>query len=139
MSNKKYWSSLDELNETPAYKEQAANEFHINSDENDVTEFGSNRRDFLKAMGFSVSIAALSSACQIPVKKAIPYTIDLRKAVPEIVPGVAEYFASTYCITIFMIIAVARITRAGNIQYMRIIMVRPFFPAIRIQWQISTL
>jgi len=97
MSNKKYWSSLDELNETPAYKEQAANEFHINSDENDVTEFGSNRRDFLKAMGFSVSIAALSSACQIPVKKAIPYTIDLRKAVPEIVPGVAEYFASTYC------------------------------------------
>ena len=97
MSNKKYWSSLDELNETPAYKEQAANEFHINGDENDVTEFGSNRRDFLKAMGFSVSIAALSSACQIPVKKAIPYTIDLRKAVPEIVPGVAEYFASTYC------------------------------------------
>ena len=98
MSNKKYWSSLDEMNETPTYLEQASKEFNVDTtaiEENNEVE--PSRRDFLKAMGFSVSVAALASACKIPVKNAIPYTFDLRKAVPEIVPGVAEYFATTYC------------------------------------------
>jgi MoCo/4Fe-4S cofactor protein with predicted Tat translocation signal len=91
MSNKKYWSSLDEMNETPAYLEQASKEFNVDTtaiEENNEVE--PSRRDFLKAMGFSVSVAALASACKIPVKNAIPYTFDLRKAVPEIVPGVAD-------------------------------------------------
>ena len=97
MSNKKYWTSLDELNETPQYKEQAAKEFNFEIDANDADEQGgTNRRDFLKAMGFSVSIAALASACKIPTHKAIPYTIDLRKPVPEVTPGVADYFATTF-------------------------------------------
>ncbi len=97
MSNKKYWTSLDELNETPQYKEQASKEFNFEVDANDAeNNGGTNRRDFLKAMGFSVSVAALSSACKIPTHKAIPYTIDTRKAVPELVPGVADYFASTF-------------------------------------------
>ena len=97
MSNKKYWTSLDELNETPQYKEQAAKEFNFEINENDTEENGgTNRRDFLKAMGFSVSVAALASACKIPTHKAIPYTIDLRKAVPEVTPGLAVYFASTF-------------------------------------------
>ena len=97
MSNKKYWSSLDEMNETPAYLEQASKEFNVDAtaiEENDGAE--PSRRDFLKAMGFSVSVAALASACKIPVHNAIPYTFDLRNAIPEIVPGVAEYFASTF-------------------------------------------
>ncbi|MBK9328592.1 MAG: TAT-variant-translocated molybdopterin oxidoreductase [Sphingobacteriales bacterium] len=97
MSNKKYWTSLEELNETPQYKEQAAKEFNFEIGANDAEETGgTNRRDFLKAMGFSVSVAALASACKIPTNKAIPYTLDTRKAVPEVVPGVADYFASTY-------------------------------------------
>ncbi|MFN8284694.1 MAG: TAT-variant-translocated molybdopterin oxidoreductase [Chitinophagales bacterium] len=99
MSNKKYWSSLDEMNETPAYLDQASKEFNVDTttlEENDNDGAEPSRRDFLKVMGFSVSAAALASACKIPVNKAIPYTFDLRKAVPEIVPGVAEYFASTF-------------------------------------------
>ena len=99
MSNKKYWTSLEELNETPQYKEQAAKEFNFVEESNsadDQSENGTNRRDFLKVMGFSVSAAALASACKIPTHKAIPYTIDLRKQVPEFVPGVADYFASTF-------------------------------------------
>ncbi|QQR98535.1 MAG: TAT-variant-translocated molybdopterin oxidoreductase [Sphingobacteriales bacterium] len=96
MSNKKYWTSLEELNNTPAYIEKVTNEF--NNVEDNVEETGNehSRRDFLKAMGFSVSIAAVASACQIPVKHAIPYTFDLRNQMPEIVPGVAEYFATSY-------------------------------------------
>ena len=97
MSNKKYWTSLDELNETSQYIEKASKEFNYERDAADSDETdGTNRRDFLKAMGFSVSIAALASACKMPTHKAIPYTIDLRKPVPEVVPGVADYFASTY-------------------------------------------
>ncbi|MEZ5026286.1 MAG: TAT-variant-translocated molybdopterin oxidoreductase [Chitinophagales bacterium] len=97
MSNKKYWTSLDELNETPLYKEQAMKEFDIDTNETEESNSnGTNRRDFLKAMGFSVSVAALASACKISTHKAIPYTIDLRKPVPEVVPGVPEFFASTF-------------------------------------------
>ncbi len=97
MSNKKYWTSLDELNQTPQYKEQAAKEFNFEVDAIETEENGgTNRRDFLKAMGFSVSVAALASACKIPTHKAIPYTIDTRKAVPEVTPGVADYFATTF-------------------------------------------
>jgi MoCo/4Fe-4S cofactor protein with predicted Tat translocation signal len=29
MSNKKYWSSLEEMNETPQYLEQASKEFNV--------------------------------------------------------------------------------------------------------------
>jgi len=97
MSNKKYWSSLDELNETPQYKEQASKEFnYMEETDADASESGTNRRDFLKVMGFSISAAAIATACKIPTHKAIPYTIDLRKQVPEVVPGVADYFASTF-------------------------------------------
>jgi molybdopterin-containing oxidoreductase family iron-sulfur binding subunit len=98
MSNKKYWTSLDELNETPQYKEQASKEFNFNveSIESEQENAGTNRRDFLKVMGFSVSMAALSSACKISTHKAIPYTFNPHKAAQEVVPGVATYFASTF-------------------------------------------
>lgn len=53
---------------------------------------GSNRRDFLKLLGFSVTAAAVAAGCDIPVKRAIPYVIK-----PDaIIPGVATYYASTY-------------------------------------------
>ncbi|MEM1215937.1 MAG: 4Fe-4S ferredoxin, partial [Bacteroidota bacterium] len=51
----------------------------------------SNRRDFLKYLGFGIGAVSLAS-CEIPVRKAIPYVVK-----PDsIVPGVATYFASTY-------------------------------------------
>jgi len=51
----------------------------------------SNRRDFLKLLGFGIGAATLAS-CEIPVKKAIPYVIK-----PDtIVPGIANYYASTF-------------------------------------------
>lgn len=51
----------------------------------------SNRRDFLKLLGFGVGAATLAS-CEAPIKKAIPYTIR-----PDaIVPGIANYYASTF-------------------------------------------
>lgn len=51
-----------------------------------------NRRDFLKAMGFSVSAAALAASCEIPTKYAAPYV----NKPEEITPGKAVYYASSF-------------------------------------------
>jgi len=50
------------------------------------------RRDFLKFLGFSTVAATLVASCEMPVRRAIPYAIK-----PEdIVPGVPNYYASTF-------------------------------------------
>ena len=51
-----------------------------------------NRRDFLKLLGFGLGAATVAAGCDIPIKKAIPYVIKPE----EIVPGVANYYASTF-------------------------------------------
>lgn len=51
-----------------------------------------NRRDFLKLLGFGLGAATVAAGCDIPVKKAIPYVVKPE----EIVPGVANYYASTF-------------------------------------------
>ena len=53
---------------------------------------GSNRRDFLKMLGFGLGAATVAAGCEIPIKRAIPYTIKP----DEIVPGVANYYASSF-------------------------------------------
>ena len=51
-----------------------------------------NRRDFLKFLGFGLGAATIAAGCDIPVKKALPYVTK-----PDsIVPGIANYYASTY-------------------------------------------
>ena len=52
---------------------------------------GTNRRDFLKMMGFGIAAASLA-ACEAPIRKAIPY---LNKPI-DVDPGVPNYYASTY-------------------------------------------
>ncbi len=51
-----------------------------------------NRRDFLKLLGFGLGAATVAAGCDIPVKKAIPYVVKPE----EIVPGIANYYASTF-------------------------------------------
>ena len=54
--------------------------------------FAANRRDFLKFMGFGLGAATVAASCEIPVRRAIPYVVK-----PDtIVPGVANYYASSY-------------------------------------------
>ena len=98
MSNsKKYWKGIEELKETPEFLNQKHNEFaeelpvdRFLGDEQ-VVSTQTNRRDFLKVLGFSVTAASLA-ACEAPVRKAIPY---LNKP-EEITPGVANYYATSY-------------------------------------------
>src|SRR5690606_14516356 len=97
-SNKKYWKSVEELNENSSIVETLKqNEFvsEIPTDEflgnKPALEASSTtRRDFLKYVGFSTAAASLA-ACEGPVIKSIPYVVQ-----PEsIIPGVANYYATT--------------------------------------------
>ncbi|WP_299333728.1 TAT-variant-translocated molybdopterin oxidoreductase [uncultured Psychroserpens sp.] len=97
-SNKKYWKSVEELNENSSIVETLQqNEFvnEIPTDEflgnkESLEASSTTRRDFLKYVGFSTAAASLA-ACEGPVIKSIPYVVQ-----PEsIIPGVANYYATT--------------------------------------------
>jgi molybdopterin-containing oxidoreductase family iron-sulfur binding subunit len=94
---KVYWQGLDALHNTAEHQEAVQNEFpeNVSTDEflgdEKLTESSTQRRDFLKFMGFSLGAATLA-ACETPVTKSVPYLIK-----PEnIIPGVPNYYASTY-------------------------------------------
>src|SRR5210317_686707 len=96
-SHKQYWKSEAELINDPVVEQLAQNEFTETLPVNDFFEqesslkdSQSSRRDFLKFLGFSTAAATLA-ACEGPVKKSIPYVIQP----DEIVPGVANYYATT--------------------------------------------
>ncbi|MRX63395.1 TAT-variant-translocated molybdopterin oxidoreductase [Maribacter luteus] len=97
-SNKKYWKSEAELNPNDSIVEALRqNEFveeipvdEFLGDKEKLSSTNTNRRDFLKYVGFSTAAASLA-ACEGPVKKSIPYVVQ-----PErIIPGVANYYATT--------------------------------------------
>ncbi|MEZ5017956.1 MAG: TAT-variant-translocated molybdopterin oxidoreductase [Flavipsychrobacter sp.] len=95
MSQKKYWKGLEELQATAAHKEVVDNEFkeELPLDlSDDLLGANTPRRDFLKFLGFSTAAAALAASCEMPVRKVIPYAIKPE----EIVPGVPNYYASTF-------------------------------------------
>ncbi len=98
VSYKKYWKSEAELNPNDSMVEALKqNEFTEDipvddflGDKENLSESSTNRRDFLKYVGFSTAAAAMA-ACEGPVIKSIPYVVQ-----PEnIIPGVANYFATT--------------------------------------------
>src|SRR5260221_2802463 len=95
---KKYWQSFGELNHTDSFKESTQNEFKENLlpfedlDDKGLLDAKTPRRDFLKYLGFSTAAAIVASSCEMPVRKAVPY---LQKP-DNIIPGVANYYASTY-------------------------------------------
>jgi molybdopterin-containing oxidoreductase family iron-sulfur binding subunit len=97
-SNKKYWKSEAELSANDSMIETLKqNEFveriptgEFLSDKQALSSSNTNRRDFLKYVGFSTAAASLA-ACEGPVIKSIPYVVQ-----PEqIIPGVANFYATT--------------------------------------------
>ena len=93
---KKYWRSLDELQQTDAFVQESSREFAqelpIESLWSDGAGVQSNRRDFLKYCGFGLSAAALAACNKTPVKKAIPFVMHPE----EISPSLPNWYASTY-------------------------------------------
>ena len=97
-SNKKYWKSVEELDENSSIVETLRNNEFVEQipvdeflgDKENLSSSSTSRRDFLKYVGFSTAAASLV-ACEGPVVKSIPYVLQ-----PEqIIPGVADYYATT--------------------------------------------
>ena len=99
-SNKITFRSIHELDDPTLTGRLAQKEFleEIPVDEqtgelkpNESESTGTSRRDFLKLLGFSTAAVTLA-ACEAPVIKTIPYVVKPH----EIIPGVPNYYASTY-------------------------------------------
>ena len=97
-SNKKYWKSVEELNENSSIVETLRNNEFVEpipvedflGDKESLSSSSTTRRDFLKYVGFSTAAASLA-ACEGPVVKSIPYVVQPE----EIIPGVADFYATT--------------------------------------------
>jgi MoCo/4Fe-4S cofactor protein with predicted Tat translocation signal len=97
-SNKKYWKSVEELNQNSSIVDTLRhNEFveeiptdQFLGDKESLEASSTTRRDFLKYVGFTTAAASLA-ACEGPVVKSIPYVIKP----DDIIPGVADYYATT--------------------------------------------
>ena len=97
-NKKKYWKSEVELSSDNNTTDHLKNNEFIDqlpadpflSDKNRLEQSSTNRRDFLKYLGFSTAAATLAS-CEGPVNRSIPYVLQ-----PErIIPGLANYYATT--------------------------------------------
>ena len=99
MSDKKYWQSFGERNNSEAFQKSTENEFNDSLpleglDGKGLLDAKHPRRDFLKYLGFSTAAATLAASCEMPVRHVVPY---LNK--PEnMIPGVADFYATTYTI-----------------------------------------
>ncbi len=98
MASKKQYKSLAEIQNPELIEQNRYNEFseeipvdEVLSNETSFNEVSTNRRDFLKLLGFSTAAATLA-ACEAPMVKSIPYITK-----PDgIVPGIPNYYASTF-------------------------------------------
>ncbi|MEO8567617.1 MAG: TAT-variant-translocated molybdopterin oxidoreductase [Ginsengibacter sp.] len=94
---KKYWQNFEEFHQSESEQKALKNEFKEElpfedlANEN-VFNAKTPRRDFLKYMGFSTAAAAIAAGCEMPVRKTIPF---LNKP-DDMLPGVSNYYASTY-------------------------------------------
>ncbi len=96
MEQNKNWQSFGELNKSEAYNKEVNNEFNeelpMVEDHSGFLQAKAPRRDFLKYLGFSTAAAAAAASCEMPIKKAIPFA----NKPEDIVPGIADYYATTY-------------------------------------------
>ncbi len=97
-SNKKYWKSVEELNENSSIVEKLQKSEFVEDlptdkflgDKESLESGDTSRRDFLKYVGFSTAVASLA-ACEGPVINSIPYVVKP----DDLIPGIADYYAST--------------------------------------------
>ncbi len=94
--DQQYWKGLDELNREPEFEKERHREFAEKLPlANIISEpdlgLSSNRRDFLKFVGFGISAATLAACTRTPIKKAIP----LVEKPEDLEPGNANYYATT--------------------------------------------
>ncbi len=99
-NNKNIWIASEDLISKSSVEEVSSKELYNNpllqdlaAENSDLNSaVSSNRRDFLKYLGFGLGAATIAAGCDTPVRKALPYVTK-----PDaIVPGVATYYASSF-------------------------------------------
>ena len=83
---RRYWQSLEELADTPEYRDFLHNEFPHDP----ANEEGIGRRDVLKYMAASAAFAGLSACTRMPSERIVPYV----SAPEEIIPGKPLFYAT---------------------------------------------
>jgi molybdopterin-containing oxidoreductase family iron-sulfur binding subunit len=88
-NGKQYWRSLDELSDTPQFRQWLEREFPAGAQEMEMNDIS--RRSFLRLMGGSLALAGLGMAgCRRPEGYIVPFTNS-----PEwIVPGNKTQYAT---------------------------------------------
>src|SRR5688572_21381760 len=87
LEGRTYWRSLEELADTPEFKDYVQREFPSQASE--FTD-PAGRRDFLKLMGASLALAGVSACTRQPEEMIVPYVRQ-----PEvIVPGRPLFYAT---------------------------------------------
>ncbi len=81
-----YWRSLDQLADTPQFRQWVEREFPSSAAE---MLDGDSRRHMLKIMAASFGLAGLA-ACRRPVEHILPYA----KGVEDLIPGAPYYYAT---------------------------------------------
>jgi MoCo/4Fe-4S cofactor protein with predicted Tat translocation signal len=90
-NGRRYWRSLDELADTPEFKDWLHREFPSGASELEAD--GTSRRNFLKLMSASFAlagVATLGAGCRRPEEKLVPYG----KQPENFTYGEAQYFAT---------------------------------------------
>src|SRR5450432_1760988 len=92
--SKKYWQNFGEFSNSEAFQKNAKDEFkeELPFENDGIANSTTPRRDFLKYVGFSTAAAAIAAGCEVPLKKVIPYVNKPQ----DLIPGVANYYATTY-------------------------------------------
>ena len=87
LEGRAYWRSLEELSETPEFRDYLHREFPVQASE--FTD-PAGRRQFLKLMGASLALAGVSACTRQPDEKIIPYV----RQPEEIIPGRPLFYAT---------------------------------------------
>jgi len=90
MSKKRYWRSLEELENTPEFQAALAREFPDDDGDGEKTQDGTSRRHFLGLMGASIALSGVTGCVRRPVQHLRPYS----KAPEDLVPGIAQHYAT---------------------------------------------
>src|SRR5467141_4268940 len=83
----RFWRSLDELADTPEFRDHAENEFPHGTNGLGATL---DRRELLKVMAASAAFAGLTGCTKLPTQKIVPYV----RQPEQVIPGKPLFYAT---------------------------------------------
>jgi MoCo/4Fe-4S cofactor protein with predicted Tat translocation signal len=86
-STPRFWRSLDELADTPEFRDHLENEFPHGANDPAATL---DRRELLKVMAASAAFAGLTGCTKLPTQHIVPYV----RQPEQIIPGKALFYAT---------------------------------------------